>query len=540
MPPSTSNPRNGSGQGPPSPPAELARQELQLQMQALASRDLQLWAIGVLVVLVLATGIVALVLPNLVWKTETLRVEMRYLPQLAFGFLALTVLFNLYVFEQRRELNNTRKALLQQLLMRQREDSLPLIDPLTQLFNRRFLDHLLPREGKRVERLGSSLGFLLVHLGDLDAVSTRFGNLAGEQYLVEAAELLERTFHGADLVLRYDEDWFLVVMPESAEQQVSAAAEQLALEVEAWNRATTRGYQMALSYGQAVYTEGADVAAALRQAEQNLRRQLQGASRTLGAMCPLCLFLGCGEEVTRALRPMLDSFGVAVEVCPRVEDGLEMLSRRKCDAVIAEGDDLESSAELLRQVRALPSGKSAILLLLLPREVNPDLGFKMGANFVLAKPLLPEMAAKSLRVAYGLMMAERRRYFRCPVEMPVTVSLEPGRVLQATATNISESGMALRDAALLEAGGSGVLRFQLPGFSNTIETKGEINWADAEGRVGVSFLSMPNGARRQLKDWLLETLHQEAELAAPLRGSRAGSQATAPVRVAAARQKLAS
>ena len=49
-------------------PSMLARaEEIQQQIQQLSGRDLQLWSIGILVILVLTAGILAVLLPNLVW-----------------------------------------------------------------------------------------------------------------------------------------------------------------------------------------------------------------------------------------------------------------------------------------------------------------------------------------------------------------------------------------------------------------------------------------------------------------------------------------
>lgn len=500
-------------------PAELAHEEVQLQMKALASRDLQLWAIGFLVLLVLATAFVALVMPNLVWRSETLRVEFRYLPQLAFGFIALTVLFNLYLFEQRRELNNTREALLRQLMVRERPDSQPLVDPLTQVFSRRFLDHLLPREVERTRRLGTSLAFLLVHLLGGKAVNTRFGNLAGDQYLLEAAQLLERTFRGADLVVRYDDDQFLVVMPETNEEQAAHAVEQLGVQINAWNASSTRGYKMAVACGQACYTEGADIASVLRSAEESVRLQLRESEGVLGGMCPTWMFLGCGDDVIRALRPILDSLGVAVEICPQVDAGLEVLSRQKIDGVVVDCDDQENSSDLLKRMRALPSVRGAILLTVVGNGVAPDVGSREGANFVLTKPVSAEMAAKVLRVAYGLMIAERRRYFRYAVDLPVTIGFAGEPPLQASVTNLSEGGMAVHTSRILEAGRVASLHFALPGAKKPVEVKGEVGWADVEGRVGFRFLSMSEPDRRRMQQWLLDKLEQETQPSAASTGA---------------------
>src|SRR5207237_590255 len=138
-------------------PSMLARTEdIQQQIQELSGRDLQLWSIGILIMLVLTAGLLALVLPNLVWAQRVIRVEQAYLPQLFFGLISLVLLFNIYLLTQKRTLNSTRHALIRELVLNERLESLSLIDPLTQLLNRRAVNELIPREVARANRLGSN------------------------------------------------------------------------------------------------------------------------------------------------------------------------------------------------------------------------------------------------------------------------------------------------------------------------------------------------------------------------------------------------
>src|SRR5205809_557741 len=128
-------------------PSMLARTEdIQQQIQELSGRDLQLWSIGILIMLVLTAGLLALVLPNLVWAQRVIRVEQAYLPQLFFGLISLVLLFNIYLLTQKRTLNSTRHALIRELVLNERLESLSLIDPLTQLLNRRAVNELMQRE----------------------------------------------------------------------------------------------------------------------------------------------------------------------------------------------------------------------------------------------------------------------------------------------------------------------------------------------------------------------------------------------------------
>ena len=79
-------------------PSVLIRaDEIQEQIQQLSGRDLQLWSIGILLILVLTSGLLALVIPNLVWAQRIVHIEHFYLPQLFFGLISLVLLFNIYL-----------------------------------------------------------------------------------------------------------------------------------------------------------------------------------------------------------------------------------------------------------------------------------------------------------------------------------------------------------------------------------------------------------------------------------------------------------
>ena len=76
------------------PDRATATQIQKQQLDAIGSHTFHIWSIYALIVVVLAAGICALVLPNIFWENSYLRADVRYLPQLLLGFIALIVLFN--------------------------------------------------------------------------------------------------------------------------------------------------------------------------------------------------------------------------------------------------------------------------------------------------------------------------------------------------------------------------------------------------------------------------------------------------------------
>src|SRR5215471_2102957 len=256
--------RNGS-------PTMLVRtEEIQQQIQQLSGRDLQLWSIGILVTLVLLAGFLSLVVPNIVWAQRVVHLDQAYLPQLFFGLISMIVLFNVYIVGQKVTLNSTRRKLIRELVLNERLESLSLVDPLTQMLNRRAVDELVPTEVARANRVGCSLTFMAVEINNLVSINGKYGSLEGDFVLVEFAKILKLVFRGGDVVFRQAKEQFLVMMPDTDERQAEFPIQRLMRELEQWNRSNNKAYELAVTYALSTYATGTDFADSLRDADRKL------------------------------------------------------------------------------------------------------------------------------------------------------------------------------------------------------------------------------------------------------------------------------
>lgn len=252
-------------------PSMLERtEEIQREIQHLSGRDLQLWSIGILVMLVLAAGLLALIFPNIVWAQRVVHIESAYLPQMFFGLISLILLFNIYLIGQKLTLNSTRRALISELVLNERLQSLSLVDPLTQLLNRRALNELIPRELARANRAGSPLTFLTMDINGFRDINAKFGGPEGNLLLFEFGKMLKATFRGGDLLFRHGGDEFLVVMPETQEEEAEPPLQRLLRAVEHWNLNSNKRYELSFAWGMAPYATGSDLSDVLRTVDRKM------------------------------------------------------------------------------------------------------------------------------------------------------------------------------------------------------------------------------------------------------------------------------
>jgi diguanylate cyclase (GGDEF)-like protein len=248
--------------------------DLYEELEALSARDWQLWSICALLIVVFAIGFAAFALPNL--SSVSVRTDHQYLPQLFFGLIALIILFNIYILDQKRTLNRTRAQMLKQLVRSSQEKEVALIDPLTGVFNRRYMEEVVPRETSKALRSGTEVSFLMIDVDGFRDINTKFGHFGGDQYLRDLATLLKKTFRGSDTVLRVGGDEFLVILPETSEKQAQRAAERLQWETKWWNQAGHAKYEISLSCGVATFHEGMDTKQVLDLADREMYRAKAG------------------------------------------------------------------------------------------------------------------------------------------------------------------------------------------------------------------------------------------------------------------------
>ena len=90
-----------------------------------------------------------------------------------------------------------------------------VIDSLTGLYNRRWLDSMLVRELNRSDRDGRPLSLLLIGIDDFKKQTENEGRLSGESVLNAIAAVLQATTRPGEMLARYGKDEFMTVLPDT-------------------------------------------------------------------------------------------------------------------------------------------------------------------------------------------------------------------------------------------------------------------------------------------------------------------------------------
>lgn len=211
------------------------------------------------------------------WRRRALELGVGYITLLILAVLAARAHWTIRL--QRDELMASRAA-LQELAMH---------DPLTGLYNRRFLDAVMTRELARSQREGKPLAVIMLDLDYFKKVNDEFSHAAGDEVLKALARLLTQDARESDLICRYGGEEFVAVMPDMATTQALERVESWRKQLEA-TRVVHNDFKISvtMSAGIAVFPEhGKNPDLLLTRADEMLyQSKREGRNRVSVAQSP--------------------------------------------------------------------------------------------------------------------------------------------------------------------------------------------------------------------------------------------------------------
>lgn len=238
----------------------------------LERRDWQFWSFLVLGLAIVGIGMAVyglLSAPGTAWTIQGIA---QLIPPMLFGVIALLVLVNFYLAQRDAVIRGLEQELVRQKIEAELNRELALQDPVTEVYNRRYLRVMLSKEISRVKRLGKSLAVMLVDITGFRRVNESLGHTGGDVVLRQIAQLLQAKLRNSDLVVRFGGDEFLLILPDTDDAGVQILSARMKESLADWSRRSgMTEFNLRFAIGSARYTQDRPLDDLLKSAEQRLQ-----------------------------------------------------------------------------------------------------------------------------------------------------------------------------------------------------------------------------------------------------------------------------
>jgi len=209
------------------------------------------------------------------------------------------------------------------------------------------------------------------------------------------------------------------------------------------------------------------------------------------------------QQVSHALQEL----SISPDVCQEVPASIRLLNCRKFDAVVVDLQLGEQAGVILDEGRSSKSNRTAVTFAISSSDADTTAAFRKKASFVFERPLSAKAIRSTLQPAYGLILRERRRYFRCSISIPIVILRRTLPEVRCNSVNISEGGMAVSTFVPLSPGEEVQVQFTLPDHKVSFVAESRICWWKT-GHLGVRFVSFSPERKPELQDWLSRKLEE--------------------------------
>lgn len=221
------------------------------------------------------------------------------------------------------------------------------------------------------------------------------------------------------------------------------------------------------------------------------------------------LLLSEDAGLTEIIGDVAAEMHIEVEVCAELVQAARRVAANKFQGVMLDWDHDVGAPALLKGVRASTSNTSDVVFAFISSGDQALAATRLGANFIIPKPATPGSIAPYIRAGYGLMVHELRRYFRCPIVLPVQLEGRGGRRWPARTLNVSRGGLAVVSGETpLTIGERLLASFEIPGGIAAAGVPVMVCWIDDIGRAGLKFERISASVERSLDQWLASTIDE--------------------------------
>ena len=303
-------------------------------------------------------------------------------------------------------------------------DQSVLIDELTQVYNRRFLEDSIPRYFQDFKRSGHLFSISIIDLDHFKKVNDSYGHAIGDVVLMEFAQFIKNNIRSSDLICRYGGEEFVIIFPRTTNVEAKNKLTEL-IKVFSAKRFTYENQQFSVSFSAGVYTvddvsvtpkeafEEAD--SSLYEAKRSGRARVESIQKTSFKKKRLNVSVIDDDIIirtilTKTLQSMdfpLYDLNIAV-----YEDGCSFLNSSRAKENIAHFLILDGvmptmdGIEVLKEVKHGKNADCFTVLMLTGRKSSEDIAtaLKMGADDYVTKPFnITDLQARMERLLKKIM-----------------------------------------------------------------------------------------------------------------------------------------
>lgn len=162
----------------------------------------------------------------------------------------------LYGFSSKRQMRQIEEQRNQLILDEAKLRALSVRDPLTGLYNRRYMEETFDREIQRAIRKQQPLSVIMADIDGFKNINDTVGHVLGDEALVMVSAFLMKSIRASDVACRFGGDEFCLILPDCTLEEGIKRANMLRCAMEALGDSRENGLeQFTLSFGVAAMPE---------------------------------------------------------------------------------------------------------------------------------------------------------------------------------------------------------------------------------------------------------------------------------------------
>ena len=127
-----------------------------------------------------------------------------------------------------KEIINIASPVFAKLILIETNKDLAITDPLTGIYNRRYMYEFAKREIIRAHRNSTELSMAILDIDKFKSINDNYGHQIGDSMLAEfAVDLRNILMRGQDIITRYGGDEFVIILPDTDKQNAVNLMEKL-------------------------------------------------------------------------------------------------------------------------------------------------------------------------------------------------------------------------------------------------------------------------------------------------------------------------